>query len=477
MAVDDAFARFDLLVREHLDPAVENLEIDAENQDVLWSLMQSSRNVQKLGRTEAGTPGYQAKWRVRLQRGGLIEGRAFGDTSIEKMGPDNHLTMGTGIDALSVDPRKAPRRSYIPISSFLRKASGVYTLDQDSIEADLLSEPIEDVAAGAVEDVTVLLRGQASSLMWGAGNGIMGNILGTPTFTETTTVWTEISNAQIYRFVRGQRYVIATSNLSAPRVGTATDPAVVRCTGVDRQALKVAFQVEAGYGNIVCTSGDAIVMKGMYDFVAGASLACNGVESLLIKTGTFPDTSHNVANIPELQAFISGDPAALEDPTPEVVDEILDLMTAADPMRPPSLIAENSLWTLWSHLERRAHAVSIVPQGGIFTSSGGVQGPVVSNGGRPFIKLTSPKCRPNTIFGLDPATFIRFMPNDMNVRWRTTQGGAAGVGNIFRAITVGPQLTGTFAADFDTFYQIAQTRPNRNLIRKGLHNQRTYKAA
>jgi hypothetical protein len=477
----DAFDQFQQLIREHLDPMVENLEVDAdiEDADFLFRFLMASRNVTKLGKTDDSTPGYQANWRVRLQRGGMVYGAEFGQTALEMMGPDNSLVMGVGANSLHGDPTKAPQRSYIPIKSRLRKMRGLYTLNSEQLESQLLSDPIEDVAAGVIDDIVTLVRSTASSLLWGAGNGVMGyaDLATTTNITEAAVAWMSIKYSQVYRFVRGQRYVVATSTLSAPRGGTAQAPAVVRCVGVDRQALKVGFQSEAGSGTIAVQAGDAFVYAGMYDFVNARSLACNGVESLLIKTGTFPDTPYNVANYPELQAFIDGDETAMEAPLPEKVDEILDLMTAADKGVMPTLAAENSLWTLWGHLERRTQSIVTVPQGQPFVAVNGARAPIVYNGTRPFVQFASPKCRPNTIFGLDASSFLRFMPNDLNVRFRTQAGGAAGAPNIFRTVQVGTQLSDLLSAEFETWYQLAQTRPNRNIIRKGFHNRRTYNAA
>src|SRR5690606_23942595 len=112
-------------------------------------------------------------------------------------------------------------------------------------------------------------------------------------------------------------------------------------------------------------------------------------------------------------------------PEPEHMDALLDLMTAADPNVPPVLIAENNLWTLWSHLERRAFGMTMIPQGSTYQSAGGVTGPVYTHGAKPFVRLDSNMCRPQTVYGLDAQSFKRYMPNDLNVRWRTSQGGAA----------------------------------------------------
>lgn len=500
MAFGSAFDQFQNLVREHLEPSVENLQISA--MDPLWDFIQASRNVQKMGRrtgTGAGLPGYEARWEVRLQDGGMMEGAAFGETQLVKMGPDDALSMGALANSLHGDPTKVPLPSTIELKSLLKKARGMYTLDYELLEAQLVSEPIENLALGTVEQITQLIRSQATSLLWGAGNGVMGvwtalNAAGgsVTTIAEASISWVTVKRSQIFRFIRGQRYVASaltssgdpTTAPTTPRVGngvSATTPSVFRCVGIRPFTLEVGFQSEPGMGTITLTAGDGILMNRMWDFAGSTSMACNGIENLLKTTGAFPDSAiSDITGYPELQALVTGDdsdPATtFVNPEPELIDGLLDLMTAYNPDVPPVLAAENNLWTLYSHLERRATGMQMVPQGAAFEANGGVSGPMYTNGGRPFVIMRSPKCRPNTIFGLDARTFVRYMPNDMTVRWRMNQGGAAGVANIFRPVFVGTQMSDLYVAEYDLYYQLAQTRPQRNLIQKGVHNKRTFDA-
>jgi hypothetical protein len=484
MAITDTFARFENLVRELLDDTVVNLEIKAD--DPMWGLLKTMRNVTKMGRrtvSGSGTPGYEAKWNVQLQEGGLIEGASFGDTSAEMMGPGNELSMGLGADSLHIDPVVVPQRSYLLLNSLLRKIRGSVTLSRDDIEADLVSDPVSEVATGYVSDATSQVRHAITAQTWAKGNGVMAFADGGGTISEgTTPTWLAVAQGQCFRFKRGQRYVFADSTLATPVQGGGTDvssPAsFARCVGVNKRNLKVGFESEPGEGDIVVADGGAMLYAGMYDLDAGASLAQNGLENLLISSGTFPDTSHNVANYPELQAFIEGSPTAASTafiaPEPEVIDEILDRMTAPGDPPPSVLLAEANVWTLYSHLERRAHAIYSVPQGAQFTASGGVNGPVVGYGGKTFVRLASAMCRQNAIFGIAPDTFMRFMPNDLSIRWVMQQGGMAGAGNIFRPVYVGRRLSDLSAAEFETWTQLACTNPCRNMIRYAVHNKRTY---
>ena len=493
MAVGDSFNQFENLLRESLDETVLRLSVEAD--DPIWSLLQTMRNVKKLGRiTGAGTktkgdPGYEARWEVLMQRGGTVTGASIGETSSTLMGPNSGLIMGLGTNSQGLDPVDTPQRSYLELVSFLKKAKGQVTLNADQLEAKLIGSPVEDVAMGYIEDATFQVRDLITSLSWGAGDGVMAwNADGTETIAEDSINWVTVDNGSPFRFTKGQKYVAADQGTnpkcSVPRAGTLTSPGVFRCVGVNPITREVGFQSEPGQGNIVIYEDDLIIRQGMWDFTTAAtsatdntpSLAPNGIENLLINTGAFPDSDiTDVTDYPELQAYITDNTGSEVTPEPERLDEILDLMTGPggpDDGPPPILIAENSVWTLWSHLERRAMAMYPVTQ--TFTSGGGVTGPVYTYGSRSFQRLSSSKCRESTIFGIDPSTFIRFMPNDLTLRWKMTQGGLSGMGGIFRGVYEGRSLTSLAAADFELWWQMAQTRPLRNFILKGVHSQRTY---
>lgn len=481
MAIGDTFDRFQELLPEALEASVETLQVadDEEGMDPISEFISSTRQVQKMGRDDAGGPGYLAKWRVRTQRGGLMEGGSFGKGALHQMGPGDSLTMGNAANVLSIDPTHTPRRSYLSLQSRLRKAMGNYVIDHDDMEADLVSEPLEDLVVGAVEDLTILHRKLTSAMHWGAGNGVMGAFTASASITSAAISWVSIADGQIYRFVRGQRYVPAAAALGAgsQKAGTAADPATLRCVGINPRTLKVGFQAEGTTIAVVAT--DVLVYRGMYDFVNGTSLAPNGIENLLIKTGTFPDTTHDVANWPELQAFIEGETLAEANyraPEQEVLDRLLNRMVAADRMLTPVLFAELEIWSLWAHLDRRANSIVNVPQGVTYVAAGGVSGPLVTYGGRPFVKMESTMCRPNTIYGLHAPSFKRFGPNDKIMHWRIANGGAAGVPGIFRVVLGGGggQLTNLYSADFEVYHQLAVSRPTKNFIERGIHSQTTF---
>jgi len=498
MAVGDAFNQFETLLREHLESSVLKLIVEAD--DPIWSFLQTVTNTRKMGRITgagsktAGDPGYEARWEVLFQRGGRVTGAHFGDTEATLMGPGNALVMGLGTGGQYPDPTMTPQRSYLELVSFLKKARGSIVISRDQIEAKLLGSPVEDVAAGHVEDGTYQVRALISALSWSQGDGALAqlNDAGGAVIAEANPTWIDIDAGTCHRFVKGQTYVAATTNVNkfdTPRAGVLHNPGHMHCVSVDRDNRRIALQADPGEGDITLTDDDWIIYQSMWDFTTAAtgatdntpSLSPNGVENLLINIGAFPDSDiADVTNYPELWAFIDGtygDPGTMDLPEPEIIDEILDKMIESgspSSTTPPMLLAEPSVWTLYNHLERRAFMVS--PATGTFMSAGGVSGPVYTYGNKQFVRLNSSMCRPNTIYGLDPDSFKRFFPNDLTLRWAMSQGGVAGIGSIFRPVTSGRNLTDLSAAEFDCWWQLAQTRPNANFIRRGVESRRTYAA-
>ena len=483
MATGDAFDQFQILLNQKMQQSVEYLELP-EVDDVFPQLAMSAQNVAELGQLQDLTianlvPGYEASWTAKIQSGGLITGGSFGETQLRKMGPGNNLIMGIAANALHVDPTKAAQPSYIKLKSRLKKVMGCYTEDWEKIEARIISRPIE-TAMDVIEDTTRLIRSTAGSCMWGAGNGVMGQVdlAAGYNITEAGITWVAIKNSQIYRFIKGQRYVAATIVAGVPtvaRAGTLNTPGVMRCVGLNPQTLKVGFQSEDGEGTIALSDGDGLILEGLWDFAANATRCCNGVENLLKTSGAFPDSDiSDVTDYPELQVFQAGDESARVEPTGDKIDEILDLMTAPQPNTPPALVAESNLWTLYSRLERQANMLTLVPQGEAYLANGGVRAPLYSYGNKTFARLSSAKCRPGTMYGLDATSFVRFMPQDLSARWRMANGGLAGAQNIFRPITIGARLSGSMTAEWDAWYQLSVLRPQKNVIRYGFLNQRMY---
>lgn len=483
----DSFDQFELLLRESVDASV--IHLDLEEDDVAWSLMDTWQPVDRAGRDThnsigSGDAGWFAEWKIRVQRGGLVTAGSFAGNTLEVMGADNTLFTGQAADALYPDPAKAALRSWESIRLALKRIQGTYAINRQQILAQLATEPLENVASGAVEDITALVRSLIEAYIYGAGNATIAQVNNAAGYTlaegSNTAVTVDVGTA--FRFVVGQRYVAGTD--ADPRItagGTASDPAVFRCVDIDTDTRQPLFEPEPGVGNISLTDNDHIFVAGTYDFTAaslalGITKVAQGFESLLLGAGgTFPGALNgSVDSHRHLKSYVKGDESNLVPPTPEVVAELIDKITDAGKRPPSVLIAEQSLWTLYSQLERQAGARYPVPQGGAFTASGGVAGPRISHGEVSFTRLSSAKVRPGSIIGISPETFRRFMPlGNKTIKWALSGGGVAGAQSIFGPIRSGRQLSELSDAPFDVFVEIGCTDPRRNLRRIGLHSQRT----
>lgn len=481
----DSFDQMELLFRESVDDAVIHLEL--EDDDIAWNLIDTFRPKDSAGRDTdnavgSGDAGWFASWRIRVQRGGIVTGGTFSGNTLDQMGADNNLFIGQAADALYPDPANVPMRSYEKIRMALKRLQGNNVINRQQILAQLATEPLEDVAAGHTEDTVAQVRALITAWLYGAGNSTIAQVNNSAniTLTKGSNTAIPVDAGTAYRFVVGQRYVVGSN--ADPRVtrgGTAADPVVIRCVDIDTDDRQPYFETEPGSTDLVVQDDDHIMVAGSYDFtassVANGTRAANGFESLLIKTGNFPGAVNpDVTKHRHLKSYVVGDEANLVPPTPEIVAELIDKITDAGKRPPSVLIAEQSLWTLYSQLERQAVATYPVPQGGAFMASGGVAGPRISHGEVTFARLASPRIRPGSILGMAPDTWMRFMPlGNKTIKWALAGGGVAGAESIFGPIRSGRQLSELSDAPYDVFVEFGCTDPRRNFRRIGLHSQRT----
>jgi hypothetical protein len=92
--------------------------------------------------------------------------------------------------------------------------------------------------------------------------------------------------------------------------------------------------------------------------------------------------------------------------------------------------------------------------------------------------MSSSLIAPNTMIGIDPSTFRRFMPlGNKTIRWAMMGGGVAGISGIFRPVFSGSSLTDMSVADCDVYFQLGQINPRRCCRILGVHDQVTASAA
>ena len=502
----DSIDQFAILLNEAISPSIVDLTLPDD--DVLWPLCQTFPAVDSAGRDTnaergAGESNWFAEYNIKVQRGGTIEGANFGGNTMTTTGAYNELFVGQSINSLYPDPALAAMPSWIKCRLQLRRVKGLIPMNKDQILARLATNPMDEVVADATEDAVRLYRGNFTCQGWADGSAQIARADGGTTITESAPVYIDVKEGSPYRFMKGQKYVIGSyvapasygSSARTARQGDGANPttpaSIVYCVGIQKQDRKVGFQSAPGEGDITVTDGDAFMLYNMYDFnaanVSAGTRAMEGLESLVIQTGNFPGATLDVSgtstpvtvdNVPELEGFVDGDEDNPVLPTPELIAELIDLQTDGMRKPPPVMVAEQSVWTLWSQLERNSFASYQVPQGSTFQASGGVNGPMLSHGNNTFTRLNSNQCRTGAVHGISPQGMLKFMPmGGDTIKWFFSGGVVSGASSIFGPTASGRQWSELFQAPFDGFGQLGCRMPGDQLRRIGLYSQRTYNAA
>lgn len=485
----DSWDQFEFLLRDMSPMYVVN-GITPED-DVLENLipqMQPENRVSRrspLSTTDLSPAGYEAKWAIKVQRGGSVLGGSWAGNTLNQMGKDSHLTMGQAADQLFPDPRAVPMPSWIQCAMYLQIFQAQIALNYVQIRNKLLSEPVEDVTMGYLEDITARARRLKWCQFYGDGTGTLAQVNngGGYSITETAGgVEVTIDAGTFARFGKGDRVVAGSdADPRVQRIGSGTlGKGRMYVVEVFPDTRKIWLQSAPGEGTITLSDNDHLMHEGTYDFgaatVALGSKAAQGVgvaaaSGLLRNSGVFPgsvDVEHaasgrDVAYYAVLKSYIDYNSGTLRQPTPGVLARLVDKMLSGKKARPPVHIAERSLWTLYCEIEQAASAMQIVPQGGVFQANGGVAGPVLDHQGHKAVKLESDLVAPNTILGLDPSTFLSFMPMGSDaINWVYGSGPMSNNGSIFRRVDDGVQGTGLLEATGEFFYQFGCKDPCAN---------------
>ncbi len=488
----DAYDQFEPLLRENVASGVIDLQLDED--DVSWQFIDTFAPTLTGGRltdaagSDAGGSGYEAQWRIRLQRAGRVTGSSMTGNTLTAMGSGSLQFMGQAADTLYLDPAQTPLRAYQKIKMKLTRMKGQVTINRNQILADLATEPVAEVAFDSVVDAIWQVRHLWTSLFWSQGNGIMAIVDGAVTVGEgSSRAAVTVDAGTPFRFAEGQIVYTATVSSGAPTTGvqgngaSPTSPAsLMRVIDINVEDRTVILESEAGEGDVILADNNCLVIEGMYDLNSSTNQAFQSVESLLIDSGVYPGSDVTISSTAhqKLRSFIDDNTASTVDPTPEKIAEMIDKITDANKMPPGLLIAEESVWSRYSQLEREGHALYTVPQGAQFGASGGVTGPIISHGTWAGRIVSSNKIRESSIIGMAPETFQKFMPlGNKALRWVMANGGVAGAGAIFRPVTSGRQLSEVNAADYDFFSQVGQTDPRRCFRMLGVNSQRSVNAA
>lgn len=472
---------FVTILHEQLSDRTVDMRLP-EDDEFTWRILAMIPPERTGGRAEdssgANIAGFQAKWNVLLQDPGLATGGNFTGNTVTAMGADSLQYMAMAADALYPDPANAALPSYAQIKMNLKRIRGVLTVDQQRLFADMTAvgtdKAIYDYVAGGAK----LVRHLVSSHYWAPGNGALAQVDNDTSVISTGTNRKAIpvKNGRYSRFKVGQRYVFSADSSG---ITTQKSNSVARCVDIDEDNRKVIFEVEPGLSDITVADNDWIILEGMYDFTAAASLAPNSVESLLINTGVYPGTAYTISatNHRRLAARVKGSATKLELPTPEMLADMLNIFEESGRPGPSHIGAESGVWTCYSQIERQGGAVYPVAQGGQFQASGGVSArPVLNIGTKTYETFSSGLCRENCFFGLRPAAQKKFMPvNGETVMWVRGGENANGIPNIFQQLRSGRSLTEMHAAEFDAFCEFGDTEPFNQFRRLGVHSLNTAK--
>lgn len=481
----DAFAQFETLLAENLGDMVHDLYLPEVDDPALMLIerfdplgyggRESATGAVSAGEY-ASAAGYEARIKLKLQRGGMIRGAGWSGNTIDMMGSGNDIPVGQAADALSPDPTKVPMAQYKTIRASLKRVKGNVVVNEQQIMSDLIGSPIEDIAGDYLEDAVFQVRTNCAGWFYGDGTGSLAQAANTESITAGSQTTVELKTGTFSRFIKGQRYVFGDDSASWPATTTQLG-GIARCVNVDPESRTVQFELEVGQDAVTLAVDDHIILEGSVDFANNTSLVHEGVESLFINTGTLHGLDVTVYN--ELKARVDGSVTNMQQPTPELIAASLDYIADSREELPSVLISERSVQSHYAQLEKAGYAQYVVPaaggtQYGGGTSAGQDGGVLFTHGNKTFAWYVSSFVRPNSIIGIAPESMRKFMPLGTNaIRWKFRQGGMAGAPNIFGPVYVGGQLSELLQAPFEAHAEFMCQRPRRNFRILGVHNQRT----
>lgn len=484
----NAWDQFEILLQEFMAPTAVNLEF--EDDDPGWSLMGTMEPVSTAGRrrdkttTDLNPEGLEARYTIKVQSGGRVAGGTFAGNNVVQMGSDSHLYMGQSASAKYLDPTKTPMSSHVDVILELMRVRGSVTINHQQIEADLAARSVDDVGLEVLEDSTRRLRSYYLNQLYGDGSASVATVGASASVLEASPVEVTLSVGTFARFQMGDLLVAAVNTADPMTLVPGNINGFMRVVDIDTYNRKIKLQSEPGEGTIALTTSHDLLLADSYNF-GGASddvnaLTTEGFDSLIDNTGVYPGTKStrfssglNRDDHSYLKGVVVDNSAAQKEPTMALLSEILDNILNGGIAPPTAMIAERSVWTLFSILERESHSMVNVPMGQVFAGAGGVAGPMLQHMEHRFQRFSSVRIRPNAIYGIAPDTWMRFIPlGDRTVRWVLGNGPLAGAGSIFGAIYDGTQLTELADAPFNSYLQFGCKDPRRNFRLLGVKAQR-----
>lgn len=482
----DQFSTFASMIPQAIEESYYDGVLPTD--DGIWSITQAFKANYQYGRDPyhsitSATNGWFHTWRILQQKAGTVQGSTFQSPTIETAGLDTTfpLNEGTANDVYAPDPTYVPNRTYFLLTMQLAALTGNLTATRALVEAATISgnADVASMSSDLVDDLAEKLRHTFCVQAYCDGSGVWARVKTAASVTTTGTI-VYLSEGTAQRFIVGDAYVLAahvapanygssrrTKVLDANSVGN-----VMICVDHDLENNAVYFQSPAGrgQGTLTLTAGQDIMPEEMYDFnqatVNAGSRAMEGLESLLITSGTFPGPeAHNVANRRYLRSHVYGAEGEKNLPSGSMLSAPFMAIKKARQAPPTILLCEEGVYVKFQEIERSSFMTYSVPTAGPFAANGGIgNAPMFTWGTSSASWVSSDLIRPNCVIGVTPSTFSRAMPpRAMAINWVYNTGGGPGVPGPFGPPIMEGKRVGTLMqAPFFTWGQWGCTDPQAN---------------
>lgn len=469
MAVTSAFGHVAQILRENLGDAVINMVID-DLDDPMDRAIRTFKPLGLGGRPETGNV-YEARRKIRLSRGAMVQGGSFDGNTIESLGANSDLPVRQRATAKAPNPEDVPLSQRVTLKTTLKRMLGNVTINMTQIQNDALGMDLDEMGAGYVEDAVYQVRKQNLNFAYSDGTGAIAQVAASASVTAAAEVAVTIKGAPYNRFIKGQKYWFY-STTSFPGTTTRKGGTAV-CTNINDNDGTVFFQMLSGHATASVVDGDYIVpFKFITDGTSGTSLAPKGIEYMCKETGEFFGLS-DITQYPEFIGYVEGSEASPVEPEPDRIAKLINKIKKAGYAPPTMLISESALSAQYAYTEKAGFAVYPINQY-LGNPNGGVGKPVFQHGSIILPWEDSEIIRPGMLFGFAPETIEKFQPSGADtIRWWNGNGPGAGVEAIFVPVNDGTEQTELWQAPFETHIDYLCVKPKRNFRYVGLVTQNT----
>lgn len=472
-----SFDSFETMLMENVSRSVLHYE-SPEIDDPMDRMIDTMPGLGKGGRRRSSAAdGYVAEVKMKLSRGGAIKGGTFAGhtTSITTTGTlmPGYTSASFPGSAVSPDPLKIPIAKYETITADLKRLLGNVVCDMQKVLADLQANEVEEVAVDYVDDANFQLRNNILSFLYSDGTGMLAKAGNTGTIAASlgASISVGVTDGTFRRFIQGQRYELYQSSGWPGTKTLVTNGSDLVLDFIDDNNGNLYFTRD-GAGTVTVAVGDILCLAGTIS--GNNSLVPSGIEYMFKTSGEFFGIA-DVANIPQLKAYVTDYSAAPVQPEPEVISKEFDKVRRAGKALPTMIISERALLSQYCYLEKAGYATYTVPNM-MPQADGGISGAVFTHGKHVCPWDVSDYIRPGMLWATAPESIKKFMPlsdGGLMIRWWNARGSGSGIPGIFVPVNSGTQQTELWQAPFDTSCEFMTDDPKRNVLIKGLLTQLT----